>query len=262
MNFGFLTNEKILVSNAREISLYSFVHSPNAFQLTAKLSLPALHSFFEYTCISFSSIPFHACAHNQMISLSMDISGRFLTESPCFTSYIERNTLLKLEATYTSRYGKASEDSPKLPWSSWGPNHTRSFEESSFDSCKHSVFGFRSVSLVGNRRESKRPLCIRDFNPHRVIDFKAGNGTKWNQRLIEGGKILPVSGLFLEPLGSGLPYIETITEEKFISSSMTMDANRVTLLCFAVVSSFGMPHAGEQSSVEELLQGFEVLDFE
>jgi hypothetical protein len=262
MNFSFLTNERILVVNARELLLYSLVHAPNALQLTAKFSLPALHSPFEYACISFSPIPSHACAHNQMIALSMDISGGSLTKNPCFTSYVERNTLLKLESTYVSCYGKATEDSPDLPWSSWGPDHTRSFEESSFDPCKHSVIGFRTASLVGNQN-SKRPLCIRDFNPHRVVDFKAGNGTNRNQRLVEGGEILPNSSLFLEPLGSGLPYLETTTEEKFLSTDMTMEVNRVTLLSFEVMNTIGMPNAGEHSFVKhELLQGFEVLDFE
>jgi hypothetical protein len=262
MNFSFLTSEKILVANAREFFFFFLVHSPNALQLTAKFSLPALHSFFEYTCISISAIPFHARAHNQIIVLSMDISQGAFAHNHCLTSYVERNTFLELESTYTSRYGKASEDSPNVPWSSWGPNHTRFFEESSFDPCKHVVFGFRSASLVGNQN-SKRSLYIRDFNPHRVVDFKARNGTKWNQRLIEGSEFLPSSKLFLEPLGSGLPYIETITEEKFLSTDMTIHANRVTLLSFEVMSIISMPHAGEQSFVEhEFLQGFEVLDFE
>jgi hypothetical protein len=262
MNFSFLTNEKILVVNTTELLLYSLVHSSNSLQLTAKFSLPALHSPFEYTCIGFSPVPSDARAHNRMVALSMDVSGGSLAKNPCFTSYIERNTLLELESTYVGRYGKASEDSPNLPWSSWGPNYTRSFEESSFDPCKHSVFGFRCASLVGGRN-TQRPLCIRDFNPHRVVDFKAGNGTRWNQRLVEGGEILPSSGLFLEPLGSGLPYLETITEEKFLSTDLTMEANRVTLLSFEITSTIRMPHAGEQSFVEhKLLQGFEVLDFE
>ncbi|KAG2360895.1 NADP-dependent oxidoreductase domain-containing protein [Suillus spraguei] len=227
MNFSFLTNDKILVVNAKELP-----------------------------------IPSHACTHNQLIALSMDISGESLAENPCFTSYVERNTLLELESTYTSHYGQANENSPNLPWSSWGPTHTRSFEESSFDPCKHSVFGFRSASLVGDQN-SERPLCIRDFNPHRVVNFKAGNETRRNQRLIEGGEILPSSSLFVEPLGSGLPYIETTIEEKFLSTDMTMEANRVTFLIFEIMTTISMSQAGEQGIIKrEVLQGFEVLDFE
>ncbi|KAG2066981.1 hypothetical protein BDR04DRAFT_1144583 [Suillus decipiens] len=155
INFSFLTNEKILVVNAKELSLYSLIHSSNALQLTAKFALPALHSPFEYTCIGFSLIPSHACAHNQLVALSMDVSGESLTKNPCFTSYVECSTLLKLESTYVSRYGKANEDSPNLPWSSWGPNHTRCFEESSFDPCKHPslAFGVHLWSATGTRQD-------------------------------------------------------------------------------------------------------------
>ncbi|KAG1756990.1 hypothetical protein EDB19DRAFT_1198 [Suillus lakei] len=263
MNFNFLTNEKLLVVNMRDLLLYSLDHSANVLQLTAKFLLPALQNPFEYQGIGFSPISLHTPTYNSIIAISIDISGGGLTTKPCFTLYVERNTLLELESSYTSRYGKASENSSSLPWSSWGSNYTRSFEESSYDPCKHSVFGFRSVSLVGdqNSQHEPRPLCIRDFNPHRVVDFKAGNNTRWNQRLIEGKA--PNSSLFLEPLGSGLPYIETITEEKFLATDITMEANRVTLLSFEFVSTITMPQAGEQSLVEhKVVQSMEVLDFE
>ncbi|KAG1732355.1 hypothetical protein EDB19DRAFT_2027004 [Suillus lakei] len=255
MSFSFLTNEKLLVANARELLLYSLVHSANAMPS----SLPPNS---RYKCISMSLIPFHTHTHNQIVAISMDIS-RSLTHNPCFTSYVERNTLLEFESTYTSRYGKASKKSSSLPWSSWGPNHTRTFEERSYDPTKHSIFGFRSVSLVGSPLgNSARSICIRDFNPHRVVDFKAGNGTSRNQQLIEG-EISPSSSLFSEPLGSGLPYIETITEEKFTASDIIMEANRVTLLSFEFVSTIVPSHAGEQSFIKcGYEHGFEVLDFE
>ncbi|KAG1757003.1 hypothetical protein EDB19DRAFT_1655148 [Suillus lakei] len=259
MNFSFLTNEKLIVVNTRELLLYSLVHSANTLQLTVKFLLPALRSHFEYDCISFNPIPFHARAHNQIIAINMDIFGGSLTTDPCFTLFVQRNTLLELESTYTNSYGKTSEDSSSLPWSSWGPNNTRFFEESSYDPCKHSIFGFRTASLVGNRN-SHRPLCIRDFNPHRVVDFKVGNGTKCNQRLIEGETLS--SDLFLDSFGSGLPYLETTTEEKFLSTDMTMEGHRVTLLSYEVMRSITMSEAGEQSFEQELVQGFEVLDFQ
>ncbi|KAG2121444.1 hypothetical protein DEU56DRAFT_95880 [Suillus clintonianus] len=263
MDFSFLTNEKILVANARELSLYSLVQSSNSLKITAKFSLPPLRSPFEYKYFNFTPIPFHAHAHNQMISFSMNISGGGLATDPCFTLFVERNALLELESTYTSRYGKATEDSPSLPWSSWGPNHTRSFVERSRDPCKHSVSGFRSVSLAGDRmsEREKRPLCIRDFNPHRVADFKAGNGSRLNQRLIEGEPTS--SNMFLEPLGSGLPYLETITEEKFVATDMNVEANRVTLLMFETGRTFTMSQSGQGGPVKyENLQRFEVLDFQ
>ncbi|KAG2125471.1 hypothetical protein DEU56DRAFT_567452 [Suillus clintonianus] len=264
MDFSFLTNDKLLVANARELSLYSLVHSSNSLQLTAKFSLPPLRYSSEYKYFNFNPIPFPAQTHNQIITFSMNILGGPVYGMPFFTFFIERNTLLELELNYTSRYGKATEDSPSLPWSSWGPNHTRSFEDHFPDPCKHSISGFRSVSLVGDRdseRES-RSLCIRDFNPHRVADFKAGYGSRLNQRLIEG-ETTTNSDLFLEPLGSGLPYLETITKEKFVATDMNMEANRVTLMTFEMRRTITKPQAGQEGSVEfTALQGFEVLDFQ
>ncbi|KAG2117749.1 hypothetical protein DEU56DRAFT_146364 [Suillus clintonianus] len=262
-DFIFLTNENILVANARELSLYSLVHSSNSLQITAKFSLPPLRSPFEYSDLNFTPIPFPAHTHNQIIAFSMNISGGGFAIDPCFTLFVERDTLLQLESTYTSRYGKATEDSPSLPWSSWGPNHTQSFVERSRDPCKHSVLGFRSVSLVGDRMSERepRPLRIRDFNPHRVANFKAGNGSRLNQQLIEGETTS--SNLFLEPLGSGLPYLQTTTEEKFVATDMNMEANRVTLLMFEMRPTYTMSQSGHESIVKcEHLQRFEVLDFQ
>ncbi|KAG1722953.1 hypothetical protein EDB19DRAFT_1765712 [Suillus lakei] len=227
MNFSFLTNEKLIVVNTRELLLYSLVCSANTLQLTVKFSLPALRSHFEYECISFNPIPFHARAHKQIIAINMDIFGGSLTTDPCFTLFVQRNTLLELESTYTNSYRKTSEDSSSLPWPSWGPNNTRFFEESSYDPCKHSIL--------------------------------VGNGTKCNQQLIEGET--PSSDLFLDSFGSGLPYLETTTE-KFLSTDMTMEGHRVALLSYEVMRSITMSEAGEQSFEQELVQGFEVLDFQ
>ncbi|KAG0695484.1 hypothetical protein DFH29DRAFT_1083340 [Suillus ampliporus] len=264
LNFSFLTNDKLIVVNAKELLLYSLVNSANAIQLTAKFSLPALRDPFECKNITFSHIPSHASTHNQLIAFSMDIQSA-TTNCPCFTFYVERNTLLELGSTYTSLYGQASQDSASLPWSTWGPKHTRTFKENKFDPCKHSVFGFRTAGLTGDLvspegKTQRRSLCIRDFNPHRVMDFKAGNGTQGNQRLIEGETTS--SSLFLEPLGSALPYLELTTEEKFIGTELTMEANRVTLLSFEVVSRSRILMAGMARKTHEVVQSIEVLDFE
>ncbi|KAG0693735.1 hypothetical protein DFH29DRAFT_1038054 [Suillus ampliporus] len=149
LNFSFLTNNKLLVVNAKELLLYSLINSANAIQLTAKFSLPALWDPFECKNITFSHIPSHASTHNQLVALTMDIPSA-TTNCPCFTFYVERNTLLELGSTYTSLYGQASQDSASLPWSTWGPKHTRTFKENKFDPCKHSVFGFRTAGLTGD----------------------------------------------------------------------------------------------------------------
>ncbi|KAG1755771.1 hypothetical protein EDB19DRAFT_2034422 [Suillus lakei] len=164
---------------------------------------------FEYKSIAFSPILFHTHTHNQIIAINVVVSGEPLTDkSPCLTLYVEHNSPL---GTRVYLYDSAMEK-----------------QESSYDPCKHSIFGFRvpTVSLVGDgtSQPDPRPLCIRNFNSHRVVDFKAWNGTRWNQRLIEGET--PSSSLFLEPLGSGLSYLETITQEKFLATDMSMHGSK------------------------------------
>lgn len=238
MNFSFLTNDRFLVANARELMLFSLdtVDSIIGIRLIAKFSFPAIRDPFSSHFITFN-IPFHASTHNQLIAINMCMSAPTTTKSPYFTFYIERNAILELESTYISHYGEASQGSPNLPWSAWGSKYTRFFENSYSNSCVHRIFGFRSAELIGDlfSREGEpqpRPLRIRDFNPHRVTDFKAGNITTSHQRLVEGDT--PNSTLFLEPLGSGLPYLETISQEKFLASDMIMEANRIMLLSLKV----------------------------
>ncbi|KAG2160182.1 uncharacterized protein EDB93DRAFT_1113785 [Suillus bovinus] len=232
-NFSFLTNDRILVANSSELQLFSLdpADSANAIRLVAKFSFPALRDPFIFHYITFNPIPFHTSTHNQLIAVNMCMSAPTTDTTPYFTFYIERKTILELESTYISRYGEASQDSPNLPWSAWGPQNTRFFENS-YSSCIHRIFGFRSAELIGDLVSHRgdlqaRSLRIRDFNPHMVTDFKAGNIIS-HQRLVEGET--PNSALFLEPLGPGLPYLETISQEKFLASDMTMEANRITLL--------------------------------
>lgn len=252
IQFSFLTNDRLLVANSRELMLFSLVDSVNAIRLVAKFSFPALRDPFVCHYITFNPIPFHASTHNQLIAINMCMSEPTTAKSPYFTFYIERDTLLALESTYASRYGEASQNSPNLPWSTWGPGYTRFFENST-SSCTHRIFGFRSAELVGELFShsgaiQSRSLRIRDFNPHRVTDFKAGNQSQSHQRLVEGETLN--SDLFLEPLGSGLPYLETTSQEKFIANDMTMEANRITLLSLEV------------GDLRNITQSIETLDFE
>ncbi|KAG2107022.1 uncharacterized protein F5147DRAFT_803699 [Suillus discolor] len=238
LHFSFLTNETILVVNSEELLLYSLVDFPDALHLTAKFSLPALRTSCRYEEIRIKdSISSHSRMHDHIININMKILGDHSVFSSCVALYVERNTLLELQSTYTRQYGKASDSSPNLPWSEWGLKYTRSFRGDLLDTCKNVVFGLRAVSFVGSqiRPPLPRALCIRDFNPHRVADFKAGNGIRWNQRLIEGNLLDSGADMFLEPLGSGLPYIETITEEEFLGVDLIAEGNKVMVLSFDFV---------------------------
>ncbi|KAG1825283.1 hypothetical protein EV424DRAFT_1345793 [Suillus variegatus] len=265
MDFSFLTNEIILVANREELLLYSLADFPDALHLTAKFSLPVLRSPFEYETIRIKdSVPSHSRMHDHIININMKILGESFT---CVTLYVERNTLLKLQSTYTRQYGKARDSSPSLPWSKWGPKYTRSFKRDSHDSCKYVISGLRAVSLYGTQiiEPDPRPLCIRDFNPHRVADFKAGNGIRWNQRLIEGKTWSSGANLFLEPVGCSLPYIETITEEKFLGLDLIVEGNKVMLRTFDFVGRLERPtQPGRPDFVvnEAVSQSIEILNFD
>lgn len=266
MDFSFLTNKIILVANREELLLYSLADFPDALHLTAKFSLPALRSPFEYSTIRIKdSVPSHSRMHDHIINIDMKILGE---SSTCVTLYVEHNTLLELQSTYTRQYGKARDSSPSLPWSKWGLKYTRSFKGDSHVSCKYVISGLRAVSLYGTQRmePDPRPLCIRDFNPHRVADFKAGNGIRWNQRLIEGKTWSSGGGnLFLEPLGCSLPYIETITEEKFLGLDIIVEGNKVMLRTFDFVGRLESPTQPSRPHFvanEVVDQSIEILSFE
>lgn len=270
VDFSFLTNKIILVVSSEELLLYSLVDFPDALHLTAKFSLPALRTPFEYGTIRIKgSDSSHSRMHDHIITLNMDILGevRVINSVRCVTLYVERNTLLELQSTYTRRYGKASDSSPGLPWSEWGLKYTRFFREDPHDSCEHDIVGLRAVSLYGPQtmRPEPRPLCIRDFNPNRVADFKAGNGIRWNQRLIEGNSMDSSADMFLKPLGSGLPYIETITEEEFLGLDFTVEGNKVMLRTFDFVGrlrSSALPGRPDFVANESVSQSIEILNFE
>ncbi|KAG1820257.1 uncharacterized protein BJ212DRAFT_1297702 [Suillus subaureus] len=183
--------------------------------------------------------------HNQIIVIGMKYLGWLLaTKSPCFIFYVERSILLELESTCTSCRGKQV----KTLLVCLGPARaqiTPDPGESSYDSCKHFLLG------------SELYLWSGPFGDQLGSELESG----WTQRLIEDET--PCSSLFLEPLIFGLPHLETITQQKFFATDMTMEADWVTLLALEVTSTITMPHGREQTFVEhENEQIIELLDFE
>ncbi|OJA20156.1 hypothetical protein AZE42_08452 [Rhizopogon vesiculosus] len=247
MHFRLILNDRLLVVNSiGHISLYSLVNSSDAIQLTAKFSLPSLPSTSTFQHIYFTGIQdhdyplsntplcsswFHGSACNRLIAISIDINVEGRSSHPC-TLYAEQNRFLELESTYTNLYGKGNQDSRALPWSTWGPGHTRFFSTGlSFCDYNHCCYGLRTAELISEKFGALQPrqLCIRDFNPHRVRHYKAGDGTKWHERLVEGDPPdADLQSLFLEPIG-GLPYLEIITQERFLARAIHMDESRVML---------------------------------
>jgi len=98
-----------------------------------------------------------------------------LESSLYFQFYVQRITLLELEFTYTGRYGKATRGPPAFPWVAWGLEHTRIFLASRNGDRSHCSYGFRTAELIGETLSKQ--IRIRDFNPHHVMHYKAGDGT-------------------------------------------------------------------------------------
>lgn len=256
MDFCLISNDRLLLVNEYgKLMLYSLVNFPNAIQLTAKFSLPVLTSSSSIGQTQFtgaqdysSSTPplrssrFQAsAARSQLIAISLSAHAFHATANYCHvTFYVEQNSFLELESAYTNRYGKPSQyfNSRALPWSSWGPKYTWSFlgRDGLGDSNRwHCSHGFRTADLIGDvwspeGRRQPRQLCIRDFNPHRVKHYKAGDGTKWHERLVQDGSVLNFPNYFWVGPIDNLPYLKIVTQEKFLASgTIFMDESRVLI---------------------------------
>ncbi|KAG1779767.1 hypothetical protein EV702DRAFT_1277199 [Suillus placidus] len=188
---GHLDPYELLVVRARQICndvLHASVvvkaldnevdYSAHALQLAAKLSFPALRIPFQYKCTALSPILFHAHTHDQIIIISMNLSGWLLaTKSLCFIFYVERNTLLELESTSGAQIT---------------PDPSRRAYPRKHSFCGPELYLW--LGPLGDQKSQLDPLCIHYFNSHRMVDFKAGNGTRWDQRLIEGAVFESVLG--------------------------------------------------------------------
>ncbi|OAX43255.1 hypothetical protein K503DRAFT_862421 [Rhizopogon vinicolor AM-OR11-026] len=222
-DFCLIANDRLLIVNTYgELMLYSLIgppiDPPNAIQLIAKFSLPHCQ----------------ASPCSRLIAIYVDVFPAWGRDRGC-RLYIGQNTFLELESTYTNLYGIATQDSRALSWSAWGPEYTRLFSGSldGYSNDWHSSHGFRTVELIGDIRSSEGPLhprqlCIRDFNLHRTIHYKARNRTKGYERLVEGGP--PNLDTHNHLLTDDLPYLEITTQEKFLASGIEfMDKSGVFL---------------------------------
>jgi hypothetical protein len=96
-----------------------------------------------------------------------------------------------------------------------------------------------------------------------VRHYKARDGTKWHERLVEGEP--PNSDLqsnFLEPIG-GLPYLEITTREKFQATGISMDESRVfiSLVSYHLLYETYTTLTEIQANWYKTIEGIEVLVF-
>jgi hypothetical protein len=118
-----------------------------------------------------------------------------------------------------------------FPWEEWGMQNTTCF----VGDYRQSLYGFRTVGFIdeGSSNWSSEPrpsrLCIRDFNPHNVCNYGAGDETGRRGRFVRGGTCKKMKP-FREALEVALPYREIISEELFDASETIMDESRILLL--------------------------------
>ena len=135
----------------------------------------------------------------------------------------------------------------QVPWSAWGPAATRWFEgENTSAAWITRTAGQRAVTLE-NRLPT--PIIVRDFNPYAVRAARAfmvaggqSHRGNWSKRLPNGNQmtlkvddtLLPAGSIFEEDVRSSLPYVETVTQNKYHYGGVMIDDERILGLevCF------------------------------
>ena len=136
----------------------------------------------------------------------------------------------------------------QVPWSEWGPATTRFFVMDTIQSMywKTTTAGQRAVALEDSMPSS---IIVRDFNPYavraaRALAAESGQSEKgnWTKQLPNGNRmtlnvedsVLTAGYLFEEDVRSSLPYVETVTQDKYHYHSVMMDEERILCLkvCF------------------------------
>ncbi|EIW78320.1 hypothetical protein CONPUDRAFT_75036 [Coniophora puteana RWD-64-598 SS2] len=171
-----------------------------------------------------------------------------ITDSHSYVFFVKRSALVALDNTDDRRppslpshictrsascAASGSACQKLVPWKHWGPSSTRWFSERESSDWQHAVYGFRTIETINEDvlfSRHPRRLRIRDFNPH----FERGNDREVEDEcrfvMAKDAGREKVTRPFREPLGAGLPYKETVSEEKFEATEVMMDQNRILLL--------------------------------
>lgn len=254
---SFIAEDKFLVIDYHgTVEIYYVADRSKPPQCTAKLALPSLVNHFSYTdiftgenMISSSMFPcsrksdqpicsFYPSTNDQLIAIHVTVSvtGTMDTNSVLdfhhYSFFTLRSAILELESLFAKTYGQPTLNGPKLPWSTWGPQHTTCFRLQRDETWQSSLYGFRVIEPINVPEVSRehRRLRIRDFNPHIARNYHAQDKSGWHGRLVEGELISTRSWPFTEPLGSALPYREVVSEEVFDVDDTLIDGSRILLL--------------------------------
>ncbi|KAI0294024.1 hypothetical protein B0F90DRAFT_1821617 [Multifurca ochricompacta] len=126
----------------------------------------------------------------------------------------------------------------KVPWSGWGVVATRWFEgDPASMRWITTTAGQRAVTMDEG---GPTPIRVRDFNPYTVRAVRQcrdveGEPGDWEELLPNGNwqilrveeSVLPAGAMFKEDVRSALPYVETVTRERYRYEGVLIDEERI-----------------------------------
>src|SRR5712691_7422928 len=129
----------------------------------------------------------------------------------------------------------------QVPWSAWGPSTTRWFVLHTLQSMRWNTTtaGQRAVALEDTIPTS---IIVRDFNPYavraaRALGAESGQSQEgnWTKQLPNGNRmtlnvedsVLTAGPIFKEDVRSSLPYVETVTQDKYPYDGVMIDEERI-----------------------------------
>ncbi|KAJ6612856.1 hypothetical protein B0H10DRAFT_2222746 [Mycena sp. CBHHK59/15] len=223
----FLTEDTIIIPDTADGTLGILYIPPSSESdevphFIHSFSLPALHddhAFDSFQCRAEPNPCMSICrasqsnftprAEDSLILFSFDAWNHLAPAEYIFV--VPRSTLLAL---------LRNADTAETPWDAWGPQ----------SSCwpitgpvsKHYITttaGQRMVTIAADAWEKPAPIRVLDFNPRRVAaQRRIGpvDGEHATVRVMEAGSEKDVNQVpFSEPVWSTLPYVETLSKEKF-----------------------------------------------
>lgn len=251
---SFIAEEKFLVLECRgTMEIYCVADKSKPPQCTAKFSLPSLMDHVPCTravtginIIPTSMLPYsqksyqptcsiHPNTNDQLVAIHVSVTGTMgLTrpiDSRCYSFFMLRSVIVELENLFAETYGQPTLNDPKLLWSTWGPQHTSWFRVQRDEDWRSSLCGFRVVEPFNDSsRVSRMPQRLRiRISTHIARNYHAEDKSGWLGQFVEGELTSTISCLFMEPLGSALPYREIVSEELFNVDNILMDESRIML---------------------------------
>jgi hypothetical protein len=128
----------------------------------------------------------------------------------------------------------------EVPWPVWGPPVTRLFVGNPTPMYYTATTAGQRAVMLDRRRSTQ--IIVRDFNPYavraaRAMASESGQSQEgnWSTLLPNGNRmslkvedsVLTAGSIFKEDVGSSLPYVEIMTQDKYQYDGVMMDDERI-----------------------------------